>query len=186
MAEGADNHGVSADVSTSPDGRGADFDGARNSYSAQALVAAGADRVLVDGVRLAWQAGTAGLDNMVAHGQDLLLDQASSGRHLLLLGAASNGPSTGRATVNYADGGRHAFELALDDWTLNAGRDAPRSVPVVKTSYRNRADGSREQMATYLFCVRVPIDPARKVLSVTLPSQVSAGRQHIFALQVAP
>jgi predicted alpha-1,2-mannosidase len=186
LADGADNQGIGADGSANAEGRGADFDGARNSYSAQALAAAGADRMLVDGVRLAWHAGPAGLDNMVAHGQDLLLDQAASGRHLLVLGAASNGPSTGRATVNYADGGRQAFELALDDWTLNAGRDAPRTSPVLKTSYRNRADGSREEVATYVFCARVPIDPARKVLSVTLPAQVSAGRQHIFALQVAP
>lgn len=188
-ADAANNQGISTDGQGNADGLGADFDGERNSYSAEALAAAGAGpgRTLeLDGVRFAWPAPAVKLDNIVATGQEVLLEQPGAGRRLVLLGAASNGPSSGQAYLNYVDGSRSAFTLTLDDWTLEGGRAQLKSRPVLKMAYRNTADSKRENTATYVFAASVELDVSRKLRSVTLPSQVSAGRQHIFGVLVTP
>jgi predicted alpha-1,2-mannosidase len=179
LPDAANNQGISIDGHANPDGLGADFDGERNSYSAAALAAA-KQAFSIDGVRLAWPASQSALDNVIATGNDVLLDPAASGRRLLILGAASHGPSTGQAYVNYSDGSRQAFTLTLDDWLLQGAQ----AKPALVMPYRNKADGSRDERKVAIYAVRIELDPARKAVSVHLPDQVSAGRQHIFAIQV--
>ena len=86
-----------ADISDEPDFTAANFDGAGNTYSAQALTAAGlaaGAAVTHDGITFTWPDVPPGQpDNVVAQGQTILL--SGSGTTLGFLGAGSPGDESG-------------------------------------------------------------------------------------------
>jgi predicted alpha-1,2-mannosidase len=162
---------------------GGDFDGQGRSYPAEALGAAGVGPgtlVSALGAAIAWPAAEDGLDNAIALGQELLLDRPARGQHLVVLGAATNGPSVGQAVIHYADGGSEVATLSFDDWTGDASQHVVVTVP-----YVNVIGGKASATPARVYATALKVDPARTVTGLTLPAQVSAGRMHVFGAALA-
>jgi len=184
LAAAFNNTGISADA----DVGGADLDGAGNSYSAQALAAAGlapGATFTRDGITFAWPAVQPGQpDNVVAQGQTILL--SGSGTTLGVIGAGTSSSVSGSGTVYYSDGSTSGFRITLDDYL-----GAPAGNAVIATlPYLNNA-GQRQQTG-YVFYASARLDPAKTVQAITLPAggtTPASGKitgMHIFALGVGP
>ncbi|WP_070107329.1 GH92 family glycosyl hydrolase [Burkholderia plantarii] len=187
-ADSYNNRGFSADGATNTDGQGADFDGSLFSYSLNALAAAGVQPgkpFPVAGAAVAVAGGPLTLDNTVTVGQTVMLPPGSTGSGVVVLGSANNGPSSGVAQLNFADGTSQAVTLAFDDWTLNGGGASPSSAIAVTMAYRNSGNGQPDNVKTYLFAQKIPVPPGKVVTSITLPRQVSAGKMHVFGVAMA-
>jgi predicted alpha-1,2-mannosidase len=174
--------GVSDDSSPAS----ANFDGVGNSYSSQALAAAGVTpgaKITAGGTTFTWPTPAAGKpDNYEANGQSVAVSGSGS---IAFLGAADHGPSTGTATVHFTDGSTQNVQLTFSDWTLGGGSATPVAgdTTAVKTGYRNKAGASSEQVATYVFATAPAALPSGKTVdSVRLPSDASAGGIHVFAI----
>ena len=80
--------------------------------------------------------------------------------------------------------GIHA--TCVSDWTLNAGKSQPSfgNQIAASTTYRNcaRCASGRDSVATDVFSAAIPVDPAKTLAGVTLPSHVTKGQLHVFAL----
>ncbi|MDQ2903207.1 MAG: hypothetical protein M3Y81_06590 [Chloroflexota bacterium] len=167
----------------------ANFDAAHNSYSAQALVTAGAapgQTVIVNGIHFTWpNVATATPDNWQAVGQTISFTTAPGNSILAFLGAAHFGPSIGTGTINYSDGTRQNFHLAFSDWTLNGGASQPAfgNTTALTMPYRNYK-GGQDQALTYVFYTQVTLhtNGSRSVVSVTLPAVTNNGTLHVFAI----
>jgi len=181
-----DNAGISNDANVSA----ADFDNDGNSYSAQALAAAGLSAgqpVTADGVNFSWPLPASGYpDNVIAAGQQITVNAPAGTQQLGFLGSATGGPSQGVATLHYSDGSTSRFWLGLTDWTLNGGRSSPSygNQVVANMSYRNCSACSSGQntVSTNVFFTGLPVDPNKTLTSVTLPSGATQGALHIFAI----
>ncbi|MEU1630065.1 lectin [Streptomyces sp. NPDC020096] len=166
------------------------FDGDGSAYSQNALddagVRGGAD-VGVDGVSYYWPEVAPGmLDNITMAGQTIPTASPAGAGALGLLGAATNAPKTGakgELTITYTDGSTAKATVGFSDWTLNAGGSTPipGNTTVATTPYRNTSDGGRDTVKTYVFATKVPIDPDRRVASITLPV-TDSGSAHLFAI----
>ncbi|MEV8613074.1 GH92 family glycosyl hydrolase [Amycolatopsis sp. NPDC051373] len=179
-----DNAGISPDS----DSTKANFDGGGWSYSADALAAAGAKpggTVTSDGLNFTWPSFPAGdPDNVVANGQKVTV--TGSGR-LALLGAGSNGNAQGTLTITYTDGTTSTATVGVSDWTLGGGAAQPSfgNRIVLSTPYRNASGTDPQQIRTMVFgTAPITLDAGKTVASVTLPSNVSGGAMHIFAIAV--
>jgi predicted alpha-1,2-mannosidase len=189
VSEAFDNHGIGVDGSVDTDGMGAALDGSLNSYSANAMQAAGVvpnQPFQFAGATFTLSDGTAPLDNVIANGQTIELPPGTAGSTLVFLGSAHNGPASGQATLTYTDGTMTSFTLSFDDWTLNGGASKATQPVVLKMTYRKQSNGSKDGSANYLFAAEVPLEAGKTVASVTLPMQVSEGRMHIFGIAPAP
>ncbi|WP_442875858.1 GH92 family glycosyl hydrolase [Amycolatopsis sp. NBC_01488] len=178
------NAGISPDANSGA----ANFDGGGWSYSADALAAAGAtpgSTVTSDGLKFTWPAFPAGdPDNVIASGQTV--NVTGSGR-LALLGSASNGNASGTLTVTYTDGSKSTATIGFSDWTLGGGGAQPAfgNRIVLSTPYRNAAGGDPQQIRTMVFGTNpITLDAGKTVASVTLPSNVSGGALHVFAIGI--
>jgi predicted alpha-1,2-mannosidase len=165
----------------------ADLDLGGFSYSAQALAAAGVrpgQDLTVDGLVYRWPGGS----HVVAFGQVIDLSGTPLGATRLgFLGAASHGPAGGTVLLRYADGYTQQAVLGFSDWTLSAGRGQPAygNLTAATMPYRNHS-GGRDRVATYLYATAaIPLEPARQLVSVTLPWGAPAGRLHLFAIATA-
>ena len=176
------NTGIASDGSSGPN-----FDGVGWAYSAQALAAAGVSpgsKITASGKTFTWPnvaAGTA--DNYQAGGQTVAVSGSSGS--IAFLGAATNGPSTGTATVHFTDGTSQTVTLSFSDWTLNGGSASVQSgnTVAVSTSYRDTSSGGRDTVSTKVFATSAISLPAGKTVSgVTLPSSVNQGALHVFAI----
>jgi YVTN family beta-propeller protein len=167
----------------------ANFDGAGYSYSATALANAGVgpgSTVSAAGFDFTWPdvpAGTA--DNWQAAGQVVPVSIPAGSSSLGVLGAASNGGTTGSSgtvVITYSDGSTVTETLSLPDWTLDGGAASlpGGAVEAVTTAYRNNPAGT-DNSTTYVFATSLPIDPSKTVVSVTLPASVTVGQLHVFA-----
>jgi len=175
-----DNTGVSDDSSP---GSG-NLDGGNNSYSYQALSAAGltpGGAITSGGLSYTWPDTGAGKpDNIVADGQTVQLAPAAGATSLGILGSATYGPSQGTATITYTDGSTQPFTLAYSDWTL-AGGLLPGDTEVAQMPYRNSPSGPGNS-ATYLYTTTVPLQAGKTPASITLPASVNQGEIHVFAI----
>lgn len=184
-----DNHGISVDGSVDTDGTGAALDGSLNSYSANAMAAAGVvanQPFTFAGATFTLSDGTVALDNIIANGQTVQMPAGTYGSTLVFIGSAHNGPASGQAILTYTDGTTTPVTLAFDDWTLNGGAATATQPVVFKMAYRNESNGAKDGSANYLFAVEVPLSAGKTVASVTLPMQVTEGRMHIFGIAPAP
>ncbi len=177
------NEGISSDSSPSS----ANFDGVGYSYSSNALAASGINSgstVTFNGISFQWPTVAAGSDdNWQAAGQVISVTGSGPGT-LAFLGAATNGPSSGTATMTFSDNTTQTFTLAFSDWTLNAGASqvvAGDSI-MASTSYRNSATGQQTGHSTYVFYTSVQIPAGKTLASVTLPASVNQGHLHVFAV----
>jgi hypothetical protein len=162
---------------------GGNFDGA-NSYSAQALAAAGVvpgATLTSNGIQFLWPNATAGnQNNYLAAGQTLPVSPVANAHTLAFLGAATNGTHSGTVTITYTDGTTQTATLAFSDWTLNGGASAPivgNSVAIT-TPYRNTAKG-KESVQTDVFYMAITLQSGKTVKSVTLPSMWGL---HVFSV----
>ncbi|WP_308190693.1 lectin [Streptomyces sp. HPF1205] len=183
------NEGVYADGAQFTGG----FDDGGWAYSQNALAAAGVtggSTVTADGISYTWPESAAGRpDNIEVAGQTIAQPAGSSGAYLGLLGAAADAPTDGSGvpgelTVTYTDGTTAKATVTFSDWTLNGGSSKPVAgdTEAVTTGYRDTASGGRDTVTAYVFAVRVPLDPAKTVASLTLPVTGASGTVHLFAI----
>jgi hypothetical protein len=177
------NTGIANDGST-----GADFDGNGYAYSAQALSAAGVapgSQVTASGTTFTWpnvSVGTA--DNYRATGQTVTVSGSGAGS-IAFLGAATNGPSTGTASVNFTDGTSQSVTLSFSDWTLNGGSASVQAgnTLAITTPYRDTTSGGRDTVTTNVFATSaISLPSGKTVASVTLPASTNQGSLHVFAI----
>ncbi|MFJ4634008.1 hypothetical protein [Streptomyces sp. NPDC088847] len=121
-------------------------------------------------------------DNTVANGQYVTLHGSAASLGFLV--SASYGPAIGTGTINYTDGTTQSYTLTAPDWFAT---EAPPGGEVAVTSaYQNRPGNTTFQHTADLFSVTAPLDPAKTVASVVLPSvgALSAGTPalHIWAI----
>ncbi|MEU6506014.1 lectin [Streptomyces sp. NPDC046942] len=182
------NEGIYPDGSSFSGG----FDNGGWALSQNALSAAGVtsgSTLTVDGISYTWPTVTSGqLDNLEMAGQTIPMPEGTSGGSLGLLGAATNAPTdgsgvSGTVTVTYTDGTVSKATVGFSDWTLGggSGKPLPGDTTAVTTAYRNTGSGGRDNVKTYVFATKVPLDPAKQVASITLPVTGSTGTDHLFA-----
>jgi beta-galactosidase len=192
LAGAFDNTGISddADVTT------ADFDGVGNSYSKQALAAAGlipGGRVMHDGIAFTWPDTSPGQpDNAVGRGQVVLV--SGSGATLGLLGAGSPSNIGGSGTVYYTDGTTSDYTATLDNYFNPPGleNDAVATMPYLNDSNpaSNGGVAGQRQQTVFVFYAAVPIEPGKTVRAVSLPPGgvvPPSGRitgMHVFAIGI--
>jgi predicted alpha-1,2-mannosidase len=166
------------------------FDNSGFSYSLQALTKAGlvaGQPVTAGGVQFTWPLpGTGFPDNAIADGQQVTVNAPAGTQTLGFLGAATNGPSQGVATLHYSDGSTAQYWLGLSDWTLNGGSASTPSFGnqiAATLPYRDCAGCSGpDNTTTYVFETGLPVDPTKTLTSVTLPLGATRGNLHVFAI----
>ncbi|MCW3840681.1 NEW3 domain-containing protein [Micromonospora yasonensis] len=190
LAAARNNVGISqnADVDS------ANLDGAGNSYSVEALAAAGihpgAELRYAD-VPVTWPDVPAGSpDNVVATGQIILL--SGSGHKLVFLGGSSPDDAGGQGTIYYADGTTSTYTVTLDNWWYPpTHNEAIASMPYVNSQGIGGRPRGQRQQTVYVNAVAVDITPGKQVMAVTLPigGVVGEGQRtsgmHVFAMGMA-
>jgi predicted alpha-1,2-mannosidase len=180
----------SAGIADDSDPSAANIDGDGNSYSSEALAAAGftaGQNATVNGITFAWPQPSAGFpDNTMPEGQQVTVNAASGTQTLAFLGSATQGDATGVATLNYSDGTTSKYWLGFSDWTLGGGDGSPAFGNQVAgtTAYRDCAGcaGGQDSVNTYVFYAALPVNPGKTLTSVTLPNGTSGGLEHIFSI----
>jgi endo-alpha-N-acetylgalactosaminidase len=179
-ASAFNNVGVTDDSATS----GGQFDSSGDSYSAQALAAAGitpGSTISHDGVSFTWPNVASGKpDNIAASGQTIALNGVPSGEIAVL--GASTSPQLDQVTVTYTDGTTSQADVGLADWDASSpnqyGNQDVVSTTGYNTSSGNTATGSRD-----VFYDTIPTNEGETVQSITLPDDPSL---HIFGLEIKP
>jgi beta-glucosidase-like glycosyl hydrolase len=178
LASGFNNVSITDDADHKP----GNIDGGGNSFSAQALAAAGLTpgaSFTHDGLTFTWPASTAGTnDNVQADGR--AFDITGTGTTLAFLGAAANGQSSGTGTITYTDGSTQQFTVGFGDWASQA--PYPGGDVAVTSAYGNTSSGTSPWRAT-VFYDPVTLQPGKTVQSVTLPTAGSSPL-HVFAAAI--
>ncbi len=164
----------------------ADYDGSGRSYSMQALQAAGVTAgqiVMVNGISFTWPNAAPGFfNNYRAAGQVVNVASQSNATTLAFLGSATSGPSSGTATITYTDGTTQTFTLGFADWSSSSISSLPYNDSIaVSMSYRNTVSG-QQTINTYVFETEVTLQASKTVQSVTLPTTITGGQVHVFAI----
>ncbi|HEX6481872.1 MAG TPA: hypothetical protein VF043_23770 [Ktedonobacteraceae bacterium] len=177
------NIGISDDTNPTA----ANYDGSIDSYSAQALKSVGivpGGTVSSNGVNFTWPNVPSGtLDNWQAIGQTVTVTPVSGADTLAFLGSATDGAASGNATITYTDNTTLNFPLGMSDWTLGGGAVPPSfgNGKAATMSYRNTPTG-KQTVTTYVFYTSVALQAGKTIKSVTLPSLVTGGQLHVFAV----
>ena len=191
-----------AGISDNSDVASANLDGAGNSFSAEALAAAGltpGTSFSYDGVTFTWPDVPPGQpDNILAEGQTILV--SGSGTKLAFVGAStpSNQPSyeTGAGTVYYTDGTTDTYTITLDNYfdpPNTAGNETIAEMPYINCSNpaKNGGVAGQRDHSGWVFYAAVPITSGKTVQAVALPTggevNSSSGDvlgMHVFALGI--
>jgi hypothetical protein len=184
------NAGVSDD--TAPER--ADLDGGGFSYSEQALAAAGVTpggRVTAGGFTFTWPTDpVAQMDNILARGGNQTLDLSAtpaSATKLAFLGSGTDGNASGTVTITYTDGTTQTATIGFGDWTLGGSGTTLQfgNAVAAMMPYRNQASGP-QQVVTYVFgTAPIALQAGKQVASVALPTTVTGGDLHVFAVATA-
>ncbi|MEU6715300.1 Tat pathway signal sequence domain protein [Nonomuraea sp. NPDC046802] len=168
-----DNDGVSTHE-TMTDG---DFDGSGYTYPAEELPAAGP--FVHDGLNFVLPAyGDGAANNVTAQGQTITVPAGAYAK-VRLLGAANSGAVTATLTATYTDGSTAQVPLAVPDWGGQAGAGV---TEVVRCTHRHGRAGAHS-LRVGLFEVQAPLDPAKRLRSLTLPT-LTRPQVHLFALSL--
>ncbi|HWE59847.1 MAG TPA: glycoside hydrolase family 3 C-terminal domain-containing protein [Solirubrobacteraceae bacterium] len=181
-------------ISDDSDIAAANFDGDGNSYSEQALTAAGlapGATVTADGTSLQWPAVPAGTpDSVLADGQTISLAGSPAATQLTVLGASSGADESGTGMIEYTDGTIQPYTLTFDDWFNPA--DSSSNASIVTALYVNDSTGSGNQGVVgqrkhraHVFAVSIALQSGKTVSSVTLPTVATLPGvypMHVFAL----
>jgi beta-glucosidase len=180
-------------ISDDSDIAAANFDGSGNSYSEQALTAAGfapGATVTVGTTTLQWPDVPAGTpDSVLADGQTISLAGSAADTQLIVLGASSGAMESGTGAIEYSDGTVQPYTLTLDNWF---NLPSASNTAVATTTYVNDSTGAGDQDVVgqrnhnaYVFAVSIPLQSGKTVLSVTLPRVgllPGVFPMHVFAL----
>jgi alpha-galactosidase len=182
LAEAFNNVGI---TNASDPGAGA-FDGSRDSYSAEALAAAGVtpgSTVTYNGVNFTWPDVPAGTPDNVsgdASGGGRTIAISGSGTALAFLGANA-GPIADTVTVTYSDGSTSQASLGFPNWCCESDTQFG-AVPIITATYRDTPTGPANYGIDYhVYYNEIPIDPDKQLVSVTLPANTNI---HVFAMGV--
>ncbi len=158
------------------------IDGGGNSFSAQALAAAGltpGQPFTTNGLTFTWPSAASGTnDNVEADGR--AFDVTGSGATLGFLGAAANGASAGSGTVVYTDGSTQQFTVGFGDWASTT--PYPGGAVAVTSAYGNTSTGKSPWAAT-VFYDSVALQSGKTVQSVVLPA-AGTSPLHFFAAAI--
>jgi predicted alpha-1,2-mannosidase len=166
------------------------LDGAKSSYSAQALAAAGVTpggTVKVGNLTYVWPQQAPGTsDNIWVSGQTMTLGGTAPKTTLGLLGSATgagSGGAQGTLTVHYADKTTQSVSFTFSEWTLNGGASAVASGDTVaaRCAYRN-GPGGKDTTASYIFSFAAPLTSSQPVTSIDLPDATTGGDVHLFGI----
>lgn len=175
--------GITSDADMAPPGLGDGLDGAGSSYSAEALAAAGLSpgvAVTAGGVTVHWpDVPVAQPDNVIANGQSITLD--GTGHNIGIAAASSYGPATGTWIVHYADGSSSTVSLSTPDWSATPPAG---SVRLASMPYHNSSATGHTVRNTYVFAQSIPVDPAKTVAAITLPTVSGTAVRGSAALHV--
>jgi beta-glucosidase len=187
-----DSNAISDDSNISA----ANFDGDGNSYSAEALSAAGlapGGTVTIGQTELQWPdvaSGTA--DSVLTDGQTIQVAGVAGDTQLAFLGASSGNDASGPGTIFYTDGTMQSYTLTFDDWFNNP--DSASNNIVATANYINDSTGSgnngvvgQRSHKARVFSVSIPLLAGKTVSAVTLPMVATLPGvfpMHIFALGV--
>ncbi|MEV7602673.1 glycoside hydrolase family 27 protein [Kitasatospora sp. NPDC089797] len=157
------------------------FDRAGDSFSSDALAAAGVTRgatVEAGGQTFSWPAGGSGqFDSIVARGQTLAYPTDSS--TIGFLGASSGGDASGTLTLHYTDGTSSPATLGFPNW-LTAHPTAFGDSTAVTTTHRNTPHGPDRFGTRYLVSyASVTVPDGKTLQSITLPDNAAL---HLFSL----
>ncbi|HWD69055.1 MAG TPA: glycoside hydrolase family 3 C-terminal domain-containing protein [Solirubrobacteraceae bacterium] len=172
----------------------ANFDGNGNSYSEQALAAAGlapGATINVDGTTLQWPDVPAGTpDSVLADGQTIAVPALAGATRLTLLGASSGSDEAGSGLIQYTDGTTQPYTITVDNWFNNP--DSPFDTEVASAAYINDSTGAgnngtvgKRQHKARVFAVPITLTAGKTVASITLPRVATLPGvypMHIFAL----
>lgn len=137
------------------------LDGDGFAFSAQQL---GTEQV---GNGAVFKIGPANAPDMVTGKTVSLPEEKFASVNLLALGV--NGSQELQTfTLTYSDGSTSSFSQNLSDWAVPA--NFPNESPAVTMPYRLAADGSKDTRAFYAYSYSFKVDPAKRVHSLTLPS----------------
>ncbi|GAA4488054.1 hypothetical protein GCM10023191_016910 [Actinoallomurus oryzae] len=168
-----------------------DMDLKGNSYSAQALAAAGFTvGGKVSALDTTFDVGRAGSPDAVpADGSWFNVnEEGRKGSKLAFLGATASPSASGTVTVTYTDGTTATGTLGFPNWAQASIPDNPAfgAKVVVDSRYRNVPTGPANQGFHYVVWGNtIDIDPARTVASVRMPVTAN-GELRVFAVAVVP
>ncbi|SEN35350.1 NEW3 domain-containing protein [Actinacidiphila rubida] len=180
LADAFNNVGATLESDTAP----GNLDGGGDSYSADALAAAGATpgaTVTSDGASFTWPAAAPGTpDNVATGGQAVEL--TGQGSALAFLGTET-GFTSGPVVVTYTDGTTSTGTLGFPNWCCSTTTDYGAKT-VLTMDHRNTQAGPANFGVSYrVFSNTVPLTAGKTVRTVTLPNQPAI---HVFALAVKP
>lgn len=190
LAAAFNNSGISDDSNVDE----ADFDGVGNSYSAEALAAAGfrpGSRIIRDGIAFTWPDVRSGEpDNVLADGQVIVV--RGQGSKLGVLGASSSADVTGTGVVYFSDGTSQEFTLTLDNYWYppsTSDNTVLVALPYVNSQGIGGRPRGQRQHTVYVFFTAVELGSSKPVEAVALPRGGAAqtGRitgMHIFSIGV--
>lgn len=180
----ANNTGISSDANPG----GANFDSFGNSYSQEALLAAGftpGAPYTYNGVNFTWPtSGTGSADNMLVQHQTLAVRATQSFSTLAFLGASHFGGAQTTIVLTYTDGTTQSAQLGLSDWTeLQFGIVQYGNAVVATLPYYHSTSG-KVQKKSYIFYAEVALNPAKTLQSIQFPNRISLSQMHIFCVGV--
>ena len=182
LAAGFNNTSITDDSNHSPSGFNGGLDGGGNSFSAEALAAAGltpGSAFTMNGVIFTWPSAAAGTpDNIEADGR--AFDVTGTGSTLGFLGAGANGASSGTVTVTYTDGTTQQFTIGFGDWASTTPYTGGQVA--VTSAYGNTNSGTSPWKAT-IFYDAVTLAAGKTVQSVVVPTSGSSPL-HVFAAAI--
>lgn len=161
-----------------------DFDGYDDSFSAQALAAAGVvpgSVVRANGAVFQWPSAPAGtVDNVQGRNGGATIDLSGSGSRLAFLGA-EYGAVRGTVRVSYTDGTTTASRLGFPNWCCSS-KHRYGAVPAIVMHHYDFFTGPEAFGTRYdIYENSVPIDPDKTVASVKLPASQAI---HVFAVSL--
>ncbi len=116
------NTGASDDTNT----LAANYDSSGYSHSVEALQTAGitpGNTVTFNNVAFTWPGALSGIaNNYIVQGQIVPVTPVNGAQTLAFLGSATNGNTSGTATITSTDGSTQKFTLGMSDWTLGGGK----------------------------------------------------------------
>jgi beta-galactosidase len=146
------------------------FDGLKNSYSLQALAAAGLEpgaQFKAGGLTFTWPTVPSGSpDNVLSLGQTIFVN--GTGNMLGFVGASTHAFNGGIGTIFYTDGTTSQFTLELGNyWDTEFLQNAA----VATTPYINSTgSGQNHGQTATIFYSGTPLVPGKSVLAVGLPT----------------
>ncbi|MFF5076480.1 GH92 family glycosyl hydrolase [Actinoplanes sp. NPDC000266] len=169
-------------IGTTPNGKGnlGSMDLSDWSFSRESLAAAGATPgaslpLGQTGIAFTWPTAEPGTpDNWIPHGQRVDLPNRRSSA-VSFLGLATNGPSTGTATVVYTDRTTQQVTVTFADWA------AADPTTLITLSGRNNANGTAGDGTFRVFATApAALDSTKTVDAVILPQSTDKGIMHVF------